>query len=41
MPPPEDQSGSSVRYKPEDQKALVMGLTMHSRGKTRYNTSGG
>ena len=27
------QSGSSVKFKPEDQWALVMGLTMHERGK--------
>ncbi|GAX81495.1 hypothetical protein CEUSTIGMA_g8924.t1 [Chlamydomonas eustigma] len=29
----ENQAGSQVRFKPEDQRALIMGLTMHQRGK--------
>lgn len=27
------QAGSSLKFGAEDQKALVMGLTMHERGK--------
>ncbi|KAG1675406.1 hypothetical protein FOA52_012325 [Chlamydomonas sp. UWO 241] len=29
----ENQAGSSVKFSADDQKALVMGLTMHGRGK--------
>lgn len=36
----ENQAGGSVKYRPEDQKALVMGLTMHERGKASMAKGG-